>query len=221
MISVVFALEFESAGFRARFQPRLCVSVWTLGVMGHRAGPALEKWLERQRPGILVSAGFSGALQPDLPVGTIVLGNNVSDPDLLRAVSSENFLVGPLATASAILESPAQKALLGQQTGALAADLESSHLFAACQARSISMLSLRCISDAVDQPLAVPGNLLLNPETGRSDPQAIFRHLFRHPAQAPDFARLVRDAKSAQTSLASALQSLLPILLRLPAAAPR
>lgn len=216
MISVVFALEFESAGFRAHFQPRLSVSVWTLGVMGHRAGPALEKWLDRQRPGILVSAGFSGALQPNLPVGTILVGDNMSAPALLRALSSENLLSGPITTASAILESPDQKKLLGQQTGALAADLESAHLFAACLARNIPMLSLRCISDAVDQPLAVPGNVLLNPKTGRSDPYAIFRYLLRHPSQAPDFARLIRDAKSAQNSLASALQSLLPILLKLP-----
>ncbi len=214
MISVVFALEFESAGFRARFQPRLCVSVWTLGVMGHRTASALEKLIECQRPGIVVSAGFSGALQQEIPVGTVLLGQNVSDPGLLSSLSSENFLVGPLATADAILESAEQKFLFGQQTGALAADLESSHLFSVCQARNIPMLSLRCISDAVDQSLAVPGEVLLDPETGRSDPQAIFRFLFRHPSKAADFARLVRNAKSAQNALASALQTILPILLK-------
>ncbi len=217
MIAVVFALEFESAGFRARLQPRLCASVWTLGVMGARTGPALRKLLERNRPGIVVSAGFSGALRPGIPVGTIVLGENFTDPQVAKLLPlPEGTRVGPVVTSDKILETPADKAELASHSNALAADLESAHLYAACQDAGVSMVSIRCISDALDQSIAIPGNVLLNLETGRADPQAIFRFLFRHPGKAPDFARLVRDAKIAQAALAGTLKSLLPALLRIP-----
>jgi hypothetical protein len=219
MISVVFALEFESAGFRARLQQRLCVSVWTLGVMGARSAPVLQNLLERQRPKIVVSAGFSGALREGLPVGTIVLGENFTDPRLIKNLPvPEEVRVGPVITSDQILETPIAKADLGARTGALAADLESAHLHQVCQSAGVPMVSIRCISDTVDQVITIPGDVLMDPDTGRADPRAIFRYLFRHPAKAPDFARLVRDAKTAQSSLASTLNSLLPALLRLPEA---
>ena len=83
MIATVFALEFESAAFRTVQCRRLCVSIWTLGVTGQRSAAALQRMIEKNRPEIIVSAGFSGALQPDLDVGTIVIGENFSDPKIV------------------------------------------------------------------------------------------------------------------------------------------
>jgi len=217
MIAVVFAIEFESAGFRARLERRLCVSVLTLGVMGKRAAPALEKLIQQHRPEIIVSAGFSGALQPGLPVGTIVLAENFSDPGLLKSlVVPHSFRVGRIFTADDILETAAQKTAIGQATGALAGDLETSHLYEVCIRNSVKMLSVRSISDAIDQSIPIPSSVLLDPESGRANPKAIFQYLFRNPSKAQDFARLLRDAKTAQQTLASGIQQILPSLLRRP-----
>lgn len=214
MIAVVFALEFESAGFLARQKQRLCVSVWTLGAMGAHSAEALRSHLQRNHPDLVVSAGFSGALIPDLPVGSIVLGENYTDPQLAARLSlPPGVRAGKLACVEQILETREAKARVAAQTGAMAADLESAHLHDVCQRAGIGMLSLRCISDTLSQTLPIPGDVLMNPATGRTDPQAIFRFLFRHPGRAPDFARLVRDAKTAQTALATALEALLPALL--------
>jgi len=216
MMTIVFALEFESAGFRARLEPRLCVSVWTLGVMGRRSAPALQNLLARHRPALVVSAGFSGALREGMPVGTIVLGGNFTDPHLLNSLPlPAGILVGKVVTADHILETPSAKAEFAARSGgALAADLESAHLHQVCLSAGVPMLSIRCISDSFAQSIAIPGSVLMDPETGRANPQAIFQYLFRHPGKAPDFARLVRDAKTAQSALANALKSLLPALLQ-------
>lgn len=217
MIAVVFAIEFESAGFRARQERRLCVSVLTLGVMGKRGAPMLEKLIQQHRPEIIVSAGFSGALQPGLPVGTIVLAENFSDPALLKSLAvPHSFRIGRIFTADDILETAAHKTAIGQTTGALAGDLESSHLHEVCIRNSVKMLSVRSISDAIDQSLPIPSSVLLDPESGRANPKAIFQYLFRNPSKAPEFARLLRDAKTAQQTLASGIQQILPSLLRRP-----
>lgn len=76
------------------------------------------------------------------------------------------------------------------------------------------MVSVRTISDILEQDVPLPGNILIDSETGRSDPASIFRYLFRHPAKAAQFAKLVSNARSAQQSLANALAVILPLMLR-------
>ena len=44
MIAIAFALEFESAFFRARHDSRLRVAVWLLGTMGAGAAASLLRW---------------------------------------------------------------------------------------------------------------------------------------------------------------------------------
>ncbi|MFA7345568.1 MAG: hypothetical protein WC003_14805 [Terrimicrobiaceae bacterium] len=215
MIATVFALEFESAGFRAIQGRRLCVSIWTLGVTGERSAAAMKRMIEKSRPEIIVSAGFSGALQPDLGLGAIVIGENFSDPQMTRALRHfPDFRTGPIITVPEILETSAAKKNLGEISGALAGDLESAHLYQVCCQAGIPMVSVRTISDILEQDVPLPGNVLIDSKTGRSDPASIFRYLFRHPAKAAQFAKLVNNARSAQQSLANALAVILPLVPR-------
>ena len=216
MIATVFALEFESAGFRAMQSSRLRISVWTLGVAGWRSAEALRRMIENSRPEIVVSAGFSGALQPELKLGEIVIGENFSAPRVLRSIPSlQHFRTGQILTVPDILADSDAKRKLGASSGALAGDLESAHLHQVCLDAGIPMLSVRTISDTLDQDIPIPGDILINPETGKSDPAAIFRYLFRYPAKAPQFAKLISDARASQQSLAKALATILPEILRL------
>jgi adenosylhomocysteine nucleosidase len=214
MIATVFALEFEGASFRAAQGRRLCVSIWTLGVTGARSAAALKRMISQARPELIVSAGFSGALQPGLALGDILIGENFSDPKIVRTLrAATDYQIGQIITAPDILETVAAKKNLGEKSGALAGDLESAHLFHVCGEAGIPMLSVRTISDVLDQDMPVPGSVLINPETGRSEPSAIFRYLFRHPAKAAQFAQLVSGARTAQQSLASALGIIIPTIL--------
>ncbi len=214
MIATVFALEFESAEFRVSQLRRLCVSIWTLGLAGERSAVALKRMIEKIRPDLIVSAGFSGALQPGLALGDIVIGENYSDPALVRSLRDRtDCRIGQIITVPDILETAAAKRNIGVRSGALAADLESAHIFRVCSEAGIPMLSVRTISDVLAQDMPVPGFVLINPETGKSDPPAIFRYLFRHPAKATQFAQLVRGARVAQQSLAKALGSIIPPIL--------
>jgi len=171
--------------------------------------------IEKARPEAIVSAGFSGALQPGLELGTIVVGENFSDPQIVRAIPPHcDFRAGPTITVPEILETVAAKKTLGESSRALAVDLESEHLYRVCLDAGIPMLSVRAISDTLEQEIPLPGSVLLDPATGRPDPVAIFHHLFKHPSQAPQFAKLVGNARVARQKLATALGIIVPALLK-------
>ncbi|MEI6491532.1 MAG: hypothetical protein WCO94_03205 [Verrucomicrobiota bacterium] len=194
---------------------RLCVSVWTLGVTGPRCAAALQRMIAKNRPEIVVSSGFSGALQAGLELGTVVIGENFSDPQLVRRVKSVgDHLSGPISTVPEVLETSDAKMRHGLSSGALVGDLESLHLYEVCRQAGIPMLSVRTVSDTIEQDMPIPADVLINPETGKTDPSAIFQYLFRHPTKAAEFAKLVRGARCAQQSLAAALEAILPAVLR-------
>lgn len=215
MIAVAFALEFESAFFRAKHDPRLRLAIWLLGAMGSGAAVVLEKKLAEVRPELVISAGFAGGLQTEIGVGDLVLGRNYSDARIVeRLVLSDRWHIGDVHTCERILETVADKRRLGTETGGLAADLETRHMADVCRRRGVPMLSVRCISDAVEDPMPVPAETLLNPVTGRPEPLQLFKHLVTNPGSVPGFNRLLKNAKIAQAHLASGLDEILPQLLR-------
>jgi adenosylhomocysteine nucleosidase len=216
MIAITFALEFESAAFAAKQDRKLRVAMWLLGAMGAGSAEVLAKKLQTIKPRLVVSAGFAGGLQPGLKVGDLVLGENYSDPAVLSQVTpGPNWRRGNVFTAEAIVEKGEQKRKLGAETGALVADLETAHLAAVCAEHGVSMLSVRCISDSVDDDMPVPASVLLDPKTGRPDSLALFRHLITNPTAVGAFNKLLKNAKTAQNSLAEGLLEILPQLLRL------
>ena len=215
MIAIAFALEFESACFRARHDPRLRVGVWLLGEMGLGAAKNLEKRLGDTRPTLLISAGFAGGLQPGLEAGALILGENHSDANIVSRLDlNERWHVGSVITAERILETAEDKKLLGIRTGCLAVDLETAHLALVCAARGLPMLSIRCISDRVEDDLPVHSDVLLNPRTGRPDPLALFRYLIAHPSSVAGFNQLLKNSRVAQDQLAKGLEEILGQLIQ-------
>jgi len=215
MIAIVFALEFESAYFRANHNPRLRVSSWLLGTMGGGAAAILERKLGQTRPKLVVSAGFAGGLQSDIKVGDLILGGNFSDERVLAGLNlGPAWHVGAIQTVDAIIERAEDKRKLGQTTGALAGDLETAHLAKVCAAHDVPMLSVRCISDALEDDMPVPAHILMNPKDGRPAPLQLFQHLMKNPMAVAGFNRLLKNAKTAQKQLAVGLEEILPQLLR-------
>ncbi len=216
MIAIAFALEFESVHFRARHNSRLRVASWVLGAMGVEAARILDKRLAETTPSLVISAGFAGGLQPGVEVGELVLGRNYSDPALATKLTlGPAWHVGDVRTEPAIIERSVDKKRLGQETGALAGDLETAHIAEVCASRGVPMLSIRCISDALNDDMPVPADILLNPKTYRPEPLLLFRHLMTNPKSVVPFNRLLKNAKLAQAKLAEGLEEILPQLLAL------
>jgi len=74
---------------------------------------------------------------------------------------------------------------------------------------------VRCISDAVEDDLPVPADVLLNPQTGRPNPLMLFRYLLGHPSCVTGFNKLLKNSRMAQVQLATGLEEILPQLVRM------
>jgi adenosylhomocysteine nucleosidase len=147
--------------------------------------------------GKLVSFGIAGALAPDLPVGTLI--------DATRVVDESGTVLwegGPLGAASArtgtilgasrIVDDPAERARLHEQTGAAAVDMESGPL-----ARSGRLVGcLRAVSDTPTRRLG--GVAQGATPAGQVDALGFLRGFARRPVVT---LRAVAGARRALKSL--------------------
>src|SRR5579885_3138976 len=106
------------------------------------------------RPGLLISVGFSGALQPEQGVGDLVLATEVVEPQgkcwpAILPTASDSFPIaaGRLLTVPELVSDPQEKQRLGRQYEALAVDMESAVAARLCHQHNIPFACLRVISD--------------------------------------------------------------------------
>jgi adenosylhomocysteine nucleosidase len=224
MIAVTFALPEESRDFRRASQaaPLPGPPEWKGEVAGREVliahtgvGPAAAarcaaELLGRHRPRFLIAAGFAGALDPALRLGDIVLGENVSDTRLLAQAGALGPSVrGGLTSADHAVESVAAKAALARETGAIAVDMETAAIAAACAVACIPLLAVRVISDRADDPLPVPFDEWFDLARQRPRPAALVWYLARHPRQIAPFTRFVRGLTPTRNALTGFLMRFL------------
>ena len=212
-VVVTFALLDESRDFVAAL-PARPITVFHTGVGDDPARrQRLRETLARERPRMVISAGYAGGLQMALRVGDLILGVNFSAPTLLTiaraALADESPHVGTLLTRTTVAETAAEKSALGLATGALAVDMETAWIAEACAEAAIPLLSLRVISDAVTQSFPVPGHILFDAARQRPRYVALPLWLLAHPARIVPFAAFVRGLGPARARLAHALCRLL------------
>jgi nucleoside phosphorylase len=214
MIAIVFALPEESADFRRaiRFNPyerrawRAVVKgreilLLHCGVGSVAAARSMADCFADHRPDLLIATGFAGALAPDLATGDLVAASNWSDPALL----SRDLRAGVLISVSAPVETVAAKAALHTSTGAIAVDMETATIAAACAAAGVPLLAVRAISDAADRSLPIPFDEWFDLTAQRPRKLRLLMHLVRHPGRIRAFADFVKGLSPARKSIAAFL----------------
>lgn len=210
MIVVAFALPSESRDFRAALRARGGrlgseeIRVVHLGIGPAAAGAALRRWLAQEKPRLLVCAGFAGGLAPRLRVGDLVIAENFTSPEVLARVPG-GASVGALVTRAAPVETPAAKAALARECGALAVDMETAVVAEACRLAGVPLLAVRAISDPADTALPVPFDEWF--DLARQSPRRwrLLKYLACHPQSVRPFARFVRGLAPARRELADFL----------------
>jgi adenosylhomocysteine nucleosidase len=180
-VGLVFALGIESGGLEDLLEGSISVRANHLlvrqgglkgchvalaisGVGAAAAARATEALLTGHRPRWLISAGFSGALQPGLERNAILVAESVGDAagrrinvDLQSGPVAWNEMpgvrIGKLLSVDRIVRQPQEKRLLGQQHAALAVDMESSTVAEVCSRTAARFLAVRVVSDTVDEVL--------------------------------------------------------------------
>jgi adenosylhomocysteine nucleosidase len=229
VIAVTFALAAESRDFRKLLTKTKrevhgdlqittgllggrSVAILHTGVGEKIARARIASLLSRTELEHLISAGFAGALDPNLRVGDVVIGENYSSADIMeraKRLLSSRAHIGALATCNAVVETAAQRERLKHDANAIAADMETEFIHAPCVQRGIAMLSLRVISDTTDQPFPCPPDVLFDIDQQKTNPRVLANYLVRHPRAIPRLLRFARQIATARKNLATALEQYL------------
>jgi adenosylhomocysteine nucleosidase len=168
---------------------------------------------------LVLSAGFSGALQPEHGVGDLILAAEVVDQaggcwktNHPKEFSAEVSLPsGRLLAVTRLVRDPAEKRRLGRQFAAVAADMETATVARLCREHGVPFACLRVISDDLGTSLSPQLVELLN--GGRISVGEVLRAVVRRPGLVREMAQLARQTRRAARQLL-ALRPLISISTR-------
>lgn len=185
---------------------------WCVGGVGAAAATRAARMLvDGHRPGLLVSAGFAGGLDPALVRGAVVRPTlSVTDgegPPIALAAPDDSARASlTIVTVADVVATPAAKRALAARASAHLVDMETRAVVEVARAAGIPCLSVRVISDAVDDELPREVAALARPQSTMRRLGAALNAVGRRPRAALDLWRLyehaVVDAKTLGNALA-------------------
>lgn len=206
--------SYTDAGFtfRGGVYDGIRIAVVESGVGMVKAERATRALLSTHSPTWVLSAGFAGALQPQLKVGDIIAVNDLVDDagrdmhiDLkMPADPARHLYVGKLTTVGKIVRTVAEKHALAEKTGALAVDMETIAVAHVCQELRKKFLAFRVISDDLSADLP-PEVMSIFGDTGAVRFGAVIGSLWKRPSSMTDLWRLRQQATAAADRLADFL----------------
>lgn len=179
------------------------------GVGTRHAASVTGALIEAARPEHVVVAGVAGGLAPDLHVGDLVVPatvRNLDDGTVHRAAMlGSREPAGELLTSSVMHGWDVLEAHAG--AGALAVDMETAAVAAACERGGVPWTAIRALSDVVREGTVDDRTLGLVREDGSTDVAGVARHLIGHPTRVSALARMGRGAARATDAVATLLQA--------------
>ena len=180
------------------------------------AAQALESLLDKYPVSWVVSTGFAGGLQPHISRGDFIMPDQVIATDHrclnvgLRLGqetldSTPGLHTGRLLTVDHLVREPDEKRRLGEEHEAIACDMETSAVADVCRRRGVRFLSVRIISDGVEDALPRDVERLVQQRSTSAKLGAATGALFRRPGAAKDLWRLYDDAVRSSKRLSSFL----------------
>lgn len=173
---------------------------------------------------LMVSSGFAGSVNSQVNVGDLVIGKQVlyslqesmegeiqidsifpgDTPvvDLAVKLCSNNAFkshCGDILTVNKIIRQSVLKKHIGNQTSAIAVDMESFAIAERANAMGIPFVIIRSISDGLEDDMEIDENMVT--EGGNVNIPATARHLFNKPHHIPYLNRLRKQTKLATNTL--------------------
>jgi len=237
-IAFIFALDIESADFVAKLSDvrttrmptynvhegiyaNRQVVVVDSGVGVDNAAQAALDTIAMHKPQWVVSTGFAGSLHPDVRKGHMLMAGHVCDIagrqlatglKIDPANATRSMHLGRLLTVERPVRSPAEKRKLGETHDAVACDMESIATAAVCAKMKTRFISVRIISDGVDETLPPEVEKLMNATSIAGKIGAVAGAVMGRPSVVKDLWRLKEDAYRASDRLSKFLDGVAPQL---------
>ena len=188
------------------------VVVVEAGIGAKAAARATAEAIKFYQPRWVVSAGFAGALDENLRRGHILMADEVANQNGERLAvgmklqaAGKGLHVGRLLTVGEIIRRAADRRRLAAEHGAVACDMETFGVARACAEQGVRLLSVRIISDAVDDELPPELENLLEQKTLAGKVGAAAGAVLKRFSAAKDLWQLREDALKASDRLAKFL----------------
>lgn len=233
-VAVLFALNIEAGGFVDLLQVPLtsrydnCVEhagklgskqliVAETGVGRIPAGQVAEEVIRCHKPTWLISAGFAGALQDGPRRGHIVMAETIVDTagneletglklDARTLAGQPSLHNGRLLTVDNLVRTEEEKRKLGEQFSAVVCDMETAAVAEVCRRNKTRFLSVRVVTDRVDDQLPPEIESLLGQKTFAGKLGAAAGAIFNRPSSVKDMWNLREEAIKASDRLAKFLR---------------
>ena len=176
--------------------------------MGRRnAEESIQRRLSANLPALVLTCGFAGGLNPNLPGRTVVFSED-ERMGLTPALSALGAVPVRFHCAGRVAITAAEKQQLWQTTGADAVEMESEVIREICRRHQIPSATIRVISDSAREDLPLDFNALMT-----SDHQINFARLawelVKSPAKIPRLLELQKRTAQARDNLGDVLAKLL------------
>ena len=222
-IAVTFALPAESSEFLRRLGNKSRANRNGIkivrGTIGHRSVEVIhtgvgentckeriQKFLDNQRFGFLISAGFAGSLNHELQVNDLLVAKNFSTVDLKHAsLSNVSVYAANMLTVPALIDSSEERQRLARESQASAVDMETEFIARACAVHGIPLLALRVITDTPTEPFPAPPSVLFDIQRQRTHVVLFAKFFLAHPRRMPGLVEFARRIARARKTLSNAL----------------
>lgn len=192
-------------GNRQKFMEHGETIVVFSGVGRAAAEDATEAVITRRDPEIIISAGYAGALTPNLKAGALVVPEEVVD-----AASGERFRTlgrsGVLISAASVLSREAKREY-ASRFHADVVDMEAAAVAVVAKRRERKFLAIKAVSDELDFQMPPMDRFVSPAGKFRTARFAVYAGL--HPSLWPDIRTLARNSQGASLTLVAALAHLI------------
>jgi hypothetical protein len=150
---------------------------------------------------LIISAGLAGGLDPALKCGDVV----ADSPESLEIPGARS---GRIHSSDSVVATPAQKAELFRQTGAMAVDMETASIRRLADSISLPCIAIRAISDE-SRDMIDPAVMRLVDSLGRMRVGKVVALLIRRPGSIRHLLRLKANSDRALKELGGCLSRFL------------
>ncbi len=197
-----FALDEEVAPLRKMAVEMADASILITGIGRKNAEGSLRRFLEKNRPKLVLSCGFAGGLNPALAVGDVVYMTGY--PALEERLEGAGAKLATFSSAPRMAVTAAEKKKLRAETGADVVEMESGAILAVCRESEIPCAMVRAISDPADEDLPLDFNALSKPDMNL-DRGKLFWAVMKSPNKIGALMQLHKKTRYAAGRLAAVL----------------
>ena len=206
-ILVCFAVKEEAELFQKVLASRPRALVLLTGMGKKNAEDSMRKALQQVRPAMVLSCGFAGGLNPQLPAETIVF--ETADPAMEATLLGRGGFGVKFHCADRVAVTVAEKSALRKSTGADAVEMESAVIGAVCNDAGIPFATVRVILDAADEDLPLDFNRLMNAKQEMSYLK-LTGALMKSPGKIGELKKFQKRCQAAALKLAATLVHIIP-----------